>query len=477
MARVLLFNPPGPENKAFTREGRCTQEAGIWATQWPPVSLATAAALLERDGRRVSVIDFPACGAGEALLRETILREQPDFAFWATGTPTLDYDLSLARLFRRLSPRTRTGVMGTHVTVQPESALTAAPLDVVVRREPERIILEFCRAGADDDSPEFMAAIAGISYRDPATGAIRHNPDAEFLAPEEIPPPAWRFVDTSRYRLPFTGRPFLIVAPIRGCPYRCTFCTAPVYYGRKLRKRPIVRVVDEMEHNVGRFGIRDFFIWADTFTADREYVHSFCREILRRGLASCSWTCNSRVDTVDRETLALMKRAGLWMISFGFESGNEDILKAARKGITPAQSVAAATAAGELGIAVAGHFIFGLPGETEKTMEQTLQLALDLPLDIAQFYVAAPFPGTELHARAVRSGGLKPEASLFGQSAAVLDLPGLPASRVDAFRRRAYRKFYMRPAAAKRILGLLQPGAVGHAAGGSLRFLKWVFGR
>jgi radical SAM superfamily enzyme YgiQ (UPF0313 family) len=249
-----------------------------------------------------------------------------------------------------------------------------------------------------------------------------------------------------------------MVAPVRGCPWGCTFCTAPLYYGRGLRRRPVPQVADEMAQNVERFGIREFFIWADTFTADRSYVQELCRAVLARGLR-ISWTCNSRVDTIDAETLGLMKEAGLWMISFGLESGSDAVLAASGKGITVAQSRAAVTLAHRLGIRVAGHFMLGLPGETEGTMAGTLALALELPLDVAQFYAASPFPGTALFDEALRKGWLKlgtaPNYN-YSQERAVLTLPGLPPGRVDAFRRHAYRRFYLRPGAAARLLAMVE---------------------
>ena len=167
----------------------------------------------------------------------------------------------------------------------------------------------------------------------------------------------------------------------------------------------MAQVVDEMAGNVSRYGIREFFIWADTFTADRALrPGTLPGRSWRRGLR-ISWTCNSRVDTIDEETLRLMKQAGLWMISFGLESGNDAILAASGKGITAAQSRAAVEMADGLGIRTAGHFMFGLPGETEETMAQTLALALSLPLDIAQFYAATPFPGTALYDEAGERAG------------------------------------------------------------------------
>jgi len=364
--------------------------------------------------------------------------------------------------------------MGTHVTSLPGEALGCGGRDgeggpggpeqqegvrslggifpdAVIRGEPERTIRDLCSTEG-----EHRLSVKGISYRDPASGKAVHNPDAGFMHPEEIPAPAWNRLDLGPYRLPFRGGRFLITAPVRGCPYACSFCTAPAYYGRKVRKRPVDRVAEELRENVRRYGVRDFFFWAETFTVDRGYVLHLCEEILRQGL-DISWSCNSRVDTVDPELLAVMKRAGLWMISFGIESGNQGVLESCGKGITVEQSVSAVNAAHEQGIRTAGHFLFGLPGETESSMTETLRLSLALPLDVAQYYAASPFPGTALYRQARRNGWLRHRAE-FSQARAVMDLPGLPGREVDAFCRKAYRAFYTRPGTVLNMLGMLRPG-------------------
>ncbi len=473
MADILLFNPPAPDGSGFTREGRCTQESGAWGTQWPPLSLATAAALLRQDGHSVTVRDYPALSLDIPALRADLRRLQPAFAIWSTGTPTIVHDLSMAGVIREEAPAAITAVMGTHVTARPEEALREAALDVVVRGEPEGIIRALCRAG--QPSPE----VAGITWRESQSGAIIHNREAAPLKPEEIPAPAWEGIDLDPYRLPLKGRRFLMVAPVRGCPFDCTFCTAALYYGHRLRRRPVEQVVAEMADNVRRLDVREFFIWADTFTADRSYVQHFCRAILEHNLR-ISWTCNSRVDTVDEETLRLMKKAGLWMMSFGLESGSDRILAASGKGIKVEQSRSAVELAHRLGIRTAGHFIFGLPGETEDTMAETLALALALPLDFAQFYTAAPFPGTPLYDEARRQGWLREETGVAGgaavswQNAAIMELPGLPAARVDAFRRHAYRKFYLRPRVIFRILTMAEPSSAIFLLSHLRRFLRWL---
>ena len=467
LAKILLLNPPHPEGKGFTREGRCTQEAGVWATQWPPVSLVTTASLLERDGHILRVIDCPAVRLDRARLGTLAKTFQPNFAFWTTATPTLNDDLSLAGSIKKAAPHAVTGVFGTHVTALPEIALENPCIDAVIRREPEQTIREICLHASAD-----WEGIDGLSFRDRDTGRPRHNPDRGLLRPEDIPSPAWHHLDIAPYRLPLKGAPFLIVAPIRGCPYPCSFCTAPLYYGKRLRKRPVQEVMDEIENCMDRFGVKDFFVWADTFTADKEYVKAFSREIVKRGL-KISWTCNSRVDTVDREMLSCMKEAGLWMISFGLESGNDNVLELTGKGITVAQSRDAVSMAHELGIKISGHFVLGLPGETERSMKDTLKLALDLPLDIAQFYTAAPFPGTRLYDLALKKGWLQTDFPL-AQDRAAMNLPGLPGQRVDAFMRYAYKRFYGRPGAVLRLLAMLEPGAIGNIIVNMRRFLAWA---
>lgn len=465
---ILLFNPPAPGGRGYTREGRCTQEAGVWGTLWPPLTLATTATLLRREGYRVTLRDYPASGLDVLSLKADLRTLRPDFAIWSTGTPTFPFDIALARVVHENAPKAVTAVMGTHVTARPEDAFEEAALNVVIRGEPEGIIRELCRCAGS------WAEVPGISWRD-GYGVIRHNPDAPPLEPEAIPAPDWDGLDLNAYRLPLKGRRFLMVAPVRGCPYHCTFCTAPLYYGRRLRRRPVARVADEMAANVSRYGIREFFIWADTFTADRGYVRDLCRTILTRGL-KVSWTCNSRVDTIDEETLFRMKEAGLWMISYGLESASDAILATSGKGITAAQSRVAVEMAHRMGIRTAGHFIFGLPGETRETMAETLAFALSLPLDIAQFYTAAPFPGTALYNEALDKGWLKHGGGngAFSQNSAVMELPDLPSARVDAFRRYAYRRFYLRPRAAARLFAMAEPGGLADMIPTGRRFRQWI---
>lgn len=466
---IYLLNPPGPDNTSFTREGRCTQHAGVWGTPWPPLTLATAAALLEQSGHRVRLLDAAVPPRTWAQVEADLTAFDPDLVAWSTGTPTLAHDLSLGERLQTLLPRAFTCVLGTHVSALPEEALRAPGIDAVVRGEPEGPLAALAARGL-----EAVSSIPGLSHRDPETGRIAHTPPAAPLAPEAIPAPAWHLLDPRAYRLPLKGRPFLMTAPIRGCPYRCTFCTAPLYYGRRLRKRPVAHVLDEIAANAAAHGVRDVFVWADTFTADRGYVTGFCEGLLERRL-DVAWTCNSRVDTVDRALLALMRRAGCWMVSFGLESGNQAVLDRSHKGITVERSRQAVREAHEAGLRVSGHFMLGLPGETPSSMAETVDLALALPLDIAQFYAASPFPGTRLYDEAQEAGWLeRPQG--FSQGQAVMHLPGLSAEAVNAARKRAFRRFYGRPRSLWNLLTLVDPRMLLHAGDNLRGVLRWMRG-
>ena len=233
-----------------------------------------------------------------------------------------------------------------------------------------------------------------------------------------------------------------MVAPLRGCPFNCSFCTCQTYYGKQLRKRSLESVIKEIEHGIEQFGIRDFFFWAETFVVDKHYVEQLCSAIIERGL-SIAWTSNSRVDTVDLPLLRLMAQAGCWMISFGIESGSQDVLDESHKGTTPEQAFKAVSYAHEAGIKTVGHFILGLPGETRESLEATIEYARKLHLDLAQFYCAVPFPGSRLYERALQEGWIsQPDFKTFNQDHALMRLPTITPEEVNRYRALAYKRFY-----------------------------------
>jgi radical SAM superfamily enzyme YgiQ (UPF0313 family) len=188
-------------------------------------------------------------------------------------------------------------------------------------------------------------------------------------------------------------------------------------------------------------------MYADLFTVNREQVIGLCERIIEEKLP-IRWTCNSRVDYVDEEMLMMMGRAGCWMISWGIESGNEQILKRAAKGADPKKAKRALTWAKQAGIKNWGYFIIGLPGETEETIRETIDLAKQLPLDIALFHIAAPYPGTPFFFEVVENGWFR-EGTRWEEvdmdKGTVLKYDNLSAEQLMYWQKRAFREWALRP--------------------------------
>ncbi len=172
-----------------------------------------------------------------------------------------------------------------------------------------------------------------------------------------------------------------------------------------------------------------------------------CRGILSRGL-KVRWTCNSRVDFVDEEMLRVMARAGCWMISWGIESGDDGMLRRMRKGTTTDQVERALRWAKRDGIMNWGYFIIGLPGESEESIRRTIDFAKRLPLDLALFHIAAPYPGTPFFFEVVENGWFRPGTrweEVDMDRSTVLDYPHLRAEELEKWARRAFREWALRP--------------------------------
>jgi radical SAM superfamily enzyme YgiQ (UPF0313 family) len=230
---------------------------------------------------------------------------------------------------------------------------------------------------------------------------------------------------------------------------------------------------------LNRLGIHTVHMYADLFTVNRDQVIGLCNLILKEGL-KVKWQCNSRVDYVDQEMLQLMGKAGCWMIAWGIESANEQILKKAAKGYRLEQAPRALKWAHEAGIQNTGYFIIGLPGETVDTIKDTVKLAKSLPLDTALFHVAAPYPGTPFFFEVLENDWFRPGTqweSVDMDQSTVLDYPGLKAEELLYWQKRAFREWAFRPGPIWTYLkGINSPAVLKSAVEVVLGTLNWVRG-
>ncbi|MCL4233557.1 MAG: radical SAM protein [Deltaproteobacteria bacterium] len=436
------------------REGRCTQRSSFWGTPWPPVTLAYLTAIAKSAGHDAWLVDAPAKRMSVEATADRLRQFAPDLCVVAVSTPSYADDMDAIHRLKTASTATRFAAIGVHASARDVELLREQrDIEFVMRGETEGTIAPLMDGLVRGE----FGDIEGLTWRD--GNDIVHTADRTPGADLDLlPMPDWSDVGARDYRLPLSRRRFLCLAPHRGCPYSCTFCTAPAHYGHRVRKRSVENVVAEIRRNAVEFGVVDHFMWADTFTIDRAYVLNLCRAIVDSGIR-VRWTCNSRLDTVDEEMLAAMAAAGCWMMSFGIESPDPVVLHLANKSPRtrdPRELRAPIAAARKFGIRTVAHFILGLPGDTPDTIRRTVTFARTLPLDFAQFYAAAPFVGSPLHEQAARSGWLAPTTAFanMDQSRASMELPGLPAREVERVRRFARWRFYARPSRIVRLAAM-----------------------
>lgn len=449
MTDVLFLNPPSPDGGVFIRDlcrvGRRSQERIIW----PQTCLAQLAAMVPGI-HSVEVLDCIALGMGWDALRHRLEADVPRLLITHVTAPTLTNDLYATFPAKALGAVTI--AFGTHVTPLARETLEAFPsLDYVIRGEPEWTLRELI--GALDEAQngvcaggpgeaEALSHIQGLTYRH--AGNVVTNVDREFGDLDDLPLPLHHLLPLDRYRLPMVRGKYAFVTTSRGCPGRCTYCIKHVMWQNSVRMRSPERILEEL-HVLASLDVPNVHFEADLFTVNRQQVLDICRMMADEGL-DIRWTCNSRVDTVDPELLRAMSRAGCWMIAWGIESGCLDILRRAKKGTTPEKAEQALRWSREAGIGNWGYFIIGLPGETDETIRRTVRFAKGLPLDLALFHVAVPYPGTPFYYEALEEGWLHMERweDYDMTASTVLSYPGLPSERLVRAAQQATREWSLR---------------------------------
>jgi len=435
--KILIINPPA--SMKVVREGRCEQRADSYQYLMVPISLPSIAAVLLKNGFAVKIFDCIADDISLEELENILARENPFLAIVNVATMTFDTDKKTAGLCRKL--KIPCAAVGMHVTTIPDDALKNSDFDFAIRGEPEIISLSLAKALYNKKD---LKEVKGISFK--KNEKIIHNPDEKLIENlDDLPFPARELLHNEKYIEPLTQEPYTLVITGRGCPFNCIFCTANRYYGKRQRIRSPKNIVDEIEEVVKRYGITHIGMWNDTFTFNKKQIIGLAKEILMRKI-KIEWFCNSRVDTIDEEMISYMAKSGCTAITFGVESLDENILKNIKKGINIRQVENAVKLCRKYKIRSQLHIIFGLPGETKETLKKTIKETIRINPDYAQFYCAVPFPGTEFREYVLKKGYLKDvKWERYEINNALVSYPNLPSKEIQDARKRAYRKFYLRP--------------------------------
>jgi len=442
---VLVINEPFvPDFCRTQRWAARTRGRVLRAPDW----LAYATAVLEEAGIPVHLFDFPALGWDKAELRRLVADRQPQYVVLDSTTPSIYSDIECARLCKEAAD-CMVIFVGPHASALPEETLTLADgaVDVVAIGEYDYTIRDIVL------NSHRLGEVPGICWRDGEAGPQRTAPREPIEDLDALPFPAWHHLNLMQY---FDGGklyPYIDIISGRGCPNGCTFCLWPqVMHGYRYRFRSPENVVDEIQRDIHlcpevlRGG--EFFFEDDTFTVNQQRAITICEEILRRSL-KITISVNARVDSADLEMFKAMKRAGCRELLVGFESGNQQILDRVRKGITVEQSRRFMELARQAGLDVHGCFVFGLPGETMETIQQTMDFALGLGLHTVQFSGAVPFPGTRYYQHCEEEGWLVASSwkdwLAEGEQAGVVRYPGMSQQVINEAVDRGLRRFYFRP--------------------------------
>lgn len=435
MLDILFLNPAVYFNKTEKAHFERDWSGGEVPTSiiYPNLDLAYAAALLRQNGAKVDIIDANALCLSHNQVLKIIAQKKPSFVAIPSSWPSFPDDLRLAKMIKGSSSSVKIIISGPNVTAEPLPALDSGFIDYVVLGEIENPCLEIITNDINYN----------IAYKSNNNLIIKERRICDDL--DAFPFPARDLLPNDKYWAPFTrSNPFTMIFASRGCPHKCIFCPSNIWYMNKLRFRSTGNILDEIREIIDKYNIRDIIFKDLSLTINKNFCFSLCEGIIARGF-KINWRCFSCVDTVDKELLTIMNDAGCYQISYGIESGSQNILDMNKKRITISQITEAIRLTKETGIEAAGSFIFGLYGDTLETVKQTLRFALGLGLDYAQFQLAIPIPATEFY------DICKKENFIFGEiygsrwnDFKTVSYPWLANEALQAILKQAYREFYFR---------------------------------
>jgi len=420
-----------------------------------PLSLGYIAAVLEKNKIPVDVIDTDAVKMTDDELKRKVIEINPDIVGITIMTATFYAGQKIIKLIREALPKSTIIAGGAHLSALPEETLKKiSELDFAVKGEGEITMVELVKTLESKKNPR---DVKGIYYRE--NGKILATPPRELIQNLDlIPFPARHKFPLDKYTThPPYGRknPYMHLITSRGCPFSCAFCSKSVF-GKTLRMRSAVNVVDEIEEMIKKYGIREIKFYDDDFTLDMKRAEEICDEILKRKI-KIPWSCTTRVNLVSEHLLKRMKAAGCWLISYGAESSSQDLLDTIKKGVTIEQIKQAFKWTKEAKIRSLAYFMLGLPGETKETIEKSLKFAKELNPDFTEWSLTTIFPDTTL--KEIVKERLKSKGKIIHYTSSDRDLyrlnwdqeplflyeENVPIKELKKYIARAYREFYIRP--------------------------------
>jgi anaerobic magnesium-protoporphyrin IX monomethyl ester cyclase len=446
--KIALVNPPTSFEQMY----------GAWDlspldTYTPPLGILSLAAFLRQHHHEPIIVDLMALKWDLGKAVEHIESHSPDVIGLSAMTINCLNANRIASLLRQRGFASPIVMGGAHVSAVPRETLEAFPaIDVGVIGEGEITfldILEKLKTGRTIDR------VNGIALRDADGQVVVNEPRPPIENLDSLPFPAWDLLDgfPDRYpsslleskRLPSAG-----IMTSRGCPFHCTFCDHRVF-GSRVRQFSADYTLQMIRYLIETFGIKDLMILDDNFLINKRKLFDVCDGMVAGGM-DLTWYCIAHAKSMTSDRLTRIEKAGCWFVEVGVESGNDGILKQIKKSTDKTEIRAGVRDAKRAGLRVKGNFIFGFPGETPETLEETIQFALSLDIDYFQQSYLTIWPGCELS-----DGEAKKETSneeIWGTLAhqRISYVPqALTEEQLIKASKDAFRRFYLRP---KVIFGL-----------------------
>jgi len=428
--KILLVFPP------LTLNQRYSKNVGNVGGHMPPLGLCYMAAVLEKEGHIVKIMDCPPNGHSIIDIMEEIEGFKPMLVGVACITSLVNVVEEITKLIKNKYPDIVTLIGGPHVNVAAEEAIRQTGANIAIRGETEITIVDIAK-NLD-------------SYRNKHQIIIGER--AKDL--NALPMPARHLLNIEKYTaLPNTYKEYPNVGHVitsRGCPFTCTFC-ADANSG--YRQRSVDNVIEEIKLLQKEYDVKEIAFWDDILPLNRKWTIEFCERIVKERI-KINWSCYCRVDLLDEELVMAMKSAGCWNVFLGLESGDQEILNNIKKRTTLDQIREKIRLLKKTGIEVRGSFVLGLPGETPAKARKTVDFAIELEPDYAQFTLATPFPATELYNTYEKWGRMDRSYDKYNEWTPVFVPYGYrDANELSKMHREAFRRFYFRP---KYVLGRIK---------------------
>ena len=446
MSRVMLLYPPGKAYQRSEDRAQCNLDESAVATIHACNDLGYAAAVLRERNYNVMLRDYQTEKTSIQEVKAEIVEYSPNIIVISTTNATILSDLEFVGWIKDFHncEFIIKGAIFFNTPIEILETLNLHNVSYLVGGEMDTIIGELvdCIVSKNDAFDK----IPGIIYK--KDSAFRKTNFACWSNNlDDIPFPARDLMKNELYPRPDTGEPMATIQVSRGCPSACTYCLTPVISGKNLRKRSVENIFAEIEECYYKYGIKNFFFKADTFTIDAQWASDLCDLIINSELhGKIEFTVNSRVKPLEYDLLKKLKEAGCFTIAVGFESGSNETLKKIKKGTTKEDNLRAAKLIKKAKLPLFGFFMIGFPWETKEDIVKTLEFIFDIDPDFIEVHIAMPYFGTELYSQCEQYNTIKSAA--WGNdyfSPNTIGTQFVPLDEIQKIRNKYLLKFYLRP--------------------------------